>query len=331
VWGGVVARVLAWAEGQGLPPGTLRAAEGLSPGALASPTARVPLGTFYALLEALAARLEEPCTGLRVVAALRAEDLDALGFLGVSSATLGSALEAGLRYQRLWSDGERLEREARGEAVHVRFHPHGPARPAHHLAAQVVLGDVVLNAGALVGGLPGACVRFRGPPAGPPARYLALLGLPVRFGAAEDAVELPARLLERPLPGANAGLSRVLTRTADALLAQLPDGARLASRVRALLPEVLPEGEGVLARVAARLRLPPRTLQRRLREEGTSLEAEREAFRRERALALLAGGERIAEVAWRLGYSVPSAFHHAFRRWTGLSPEAWRRQQEGGG
>ncbi|WNG31429.1 helix-turn-helix transcriptional regulator [Cystobacter fuscus] len=36
-------------------------------------------------------------------------------------------------------------------------------------------------------------------------------------------------------------------------------------------------------------------------------------------------GPPIAKVAWRLGYSAPSAFHHAFRRWTGQSPREWRR------
>ncbi|HZH75350.1 MAG TPA: helix-turn-helix domain-containing protein [Archangium sp.] len=38
-------------------------------------------------------------------------------------------------------------------------------------------------------------------------------------------------------------------------------------------------------------------------------------------------GMSIAEVAWLLGYSEPSAFHHAFKRWTGLPPEAWRTRE----
>ncbi|EPX54931.1 Transcriptional regulator, AraC family [Cystobacter fuscus DSM 2262] len=109
------------------------------------------------------------------------------------------------------------------------------------------------------------------------------------------------------------------------MLADLPTSSRAADQVRALLPELLPESGAELAHLAARLRMSPRTLQRRLRDEGTSLEAEREAFRRQQARVLLEAGTPIAEVAWRLGYSAPSAFHHAFRRWTGQSPREWLR------
>jgi AraC-like DNA-binding protein len=63
-----------------------------------------------------------------------------------------------------------------------------------------------------------------------------------------------------------------------------------------------------------------RTLQRRLREEGTSFAAIVDALRREMALAYLDRRVSIPEVAQLLGYADTTAFHHAFRRWTGSSP-----------
>jgi AraC-like DNA-binding protein len=71
----------------------------------------------------------------------------------------------------------------------------------------------------------------------------------------------------------------------------------------------------------------PRTLQRRLHEEGTSLHEQVEQVRRERAAAFFDSGMAIAEIAWLLGYADASVFHRAFKRWTGRTPEAWRAEQ----
>ncbi|WP_257449688.1 AraC family transcriptional regulator [Archangium lipolyticum] len=322
-WAGLVPRVLDSAEARGLPRSGLLKASGLERVRLTEPEARVPLLSVYTLLEEAAVRLGDGCFGLHVGAALRADDLDALGFLMVSSRTFGEALEHALRYQRLWSEGERFALERGAARVTVTYHPYGSERPAHRLMAQLVFADLLVNGGRLVGGLPGARLRLRGPRPGEAPAYMRVLGVPVSFRAPQDALVFPVALLARPLPGGDAGLSGVLARATDRMLAGLPASSRAADRVRALLPELLPESGAELAHLAAHLGMSPRTLQRRLRDEGTSLEAEREAFRRQQARVLLEAGTPIAEVAWRLGYSAPSAFHHAFRRWTGQSPRAW--------
>jgi len=67
-----------------------------------------------------------------------------------------------------------------------------------------------------------------------------------------------------------------------------------------------------------------RTLRRRLEEEGQSLRGVIEDVRRERADALLAAGTPVKEVAFALGFSEPSAFSRAYKRWTGKAPKATR-------
>jgi AraC-like DNA-binding protein len=328
-WAGLALRVLDSAEARGLPRRVLLEASGLERVRLTEPEARVSLLSVYTLLEETATRLGDGCLGLHLGASLRVDDLDALGFLMVSSRTLGDALEYVLRYQRLWSEGERFSLERGAGRVTVTYHPYGPERLAHRLMAQLVFADLVVNGGRLVGGLPGARLRLRGPRPAEASAYVDVLGVPVSFRAPQDVLVMPAALLASPLPGADAGLSGVLARATDRMLAGLPASSRVADQVRALLPELLPESGADLAHLAARLRMSPRTLQRRLRDEGTSLEAEREAFRRQQAHVLLEAATPIAEVAWRLGYSAPSAFHHAFRRWTGQSPRMWRRDGKG--
>ncbi|HWO08502.1 MAG TPA: helix-turn-helix transcriptional regulator, partial [Polyangiaceae bacterium] len=79
------------------------------------------------------------------------------------------------------------------------------------------------------------------------------------------------------------------------------------------------------ALIARRLGLGERTLQRRLRDEGTSFAALLDEARAELARSYL-GDSKLAifEVAYLLGYSEPSAFNRAFRRWTGKSPREYR-------
>ncbi|MBU3868565.1 helix-turn-helix transcriptional regulator, partial [Streptomyces sp. 4503] len=90
-------------------------------------------------------------------------------------------------------------------------------------------------------------------------------------------------------------------------------------RRTARLPE-LPE-------VAARLAVSPATLRRRLREEGTSFQELKDTVRRDEAVSSLTeGAEPIADLAARLGFSEDTAFHRAFRRWTGSTPGAYRHE-----
>jgi AraC-like DNA-binding protein len=80
--------------------------------------------------------------------------------------------------------------------------------------------------------------------------------------------------------------------------------------------------------VARRLAMSPRTLQRRLSEEGTSFDSLREEMRKQTAETFLADRTlAVSEVAFLLGFSEPGAFHRAFKRWHNTTPDAFRRQR----
>jgi AraC-like DNA-binding protein len=105
-----------------------------------------------------------------------------------------------------------------------------------------------------------------------------------------------------------------------------PLGAVLfLERARKATLDAIAAGEPSLAAVARHLGASPRTVQRRLRRAGTRFEAVLDPLRRELALRHLADeAVGIDEVAARVGFSEPSAFYRAFRRWTGTSPRAYR-------
>ena len=95
------------------------------------------------------------------------------------------------------------------------------------------------------------------------------------------------------------------------------------ARVRAVLRGR--EHQPTLASVSAQLGLSERGLRRHLAQEGTSFRELVSAGQLGRAQDLLASGRPLDEVAHDLGYSEPAAFSRAFKRWTGSSPDAWRR------
>jgi AraC-like DNA-binding protein len=105
----------------------------------------------------------------------------------------------------------------------------------------------------------------------------------------------------------------------------LENGGSTTERVRRILERGLGGDWPSSEQVAARLSVSLQHLRRRLREEGTSISRIREQIRRDAAISSLTGGEEpVSDLSARLGFSEPSAFRRAFRRWTGCPPGAYR-------
>ena len=308
------------AAAEGLDEGVLRARAGLGD-ELDDPEARVPLVSLYALIEACAER--DPLVHLRMVERVAPDALDALGFLFLTSATLGDGLRAMVRYQRVWAEGERYELEEEGDVARLVYVPWGPPRAAHRWLAEMFAADILGHGARVLRSPLEGRVRLahrENESAGELARRL---GAPVELGAGRNELVLSRRALALPLgaPG-QAAMAEFFARHLDARMAALPPETLAGRVLDALLTSH--DGEAELGALARRLRMSGRTLQRRLEQEGTSLRALADEARRTRALALIEGGASIAEIAYVLGYSEPSAFHRAFRRWTGRTPEAFR-------
>ena len=105
-----------------------------------------------------------------------------------------------------------------------------------------------------------------------------------------------------------------------------PDGPETIQSLKTFIAELLPDERPTIERLAPRLGMSIRTLQRRLRDWGHSFEDIVDTTRREIAMDRLARGTRsITEIAFLLGYSDLSHFTRAFRRWTGVTPSEFAR------
>jgi AraC-like DNA-binding protein len=155
--------------------------------------------------------------------------------------------------------------------------------------------------------------------------YDLIFGAPVVFDAPRAALVCGADLLIAPLVRSEAELDEFIRNSPGDLLARRDYGTSLADQVRHMVRPGRSEQLPSMDDVAARLAMSPQTVRRKLREEGTSLREIRDAILRDEAITALAkGDETVAALAERLGFSEPSAFTRAFRRWTGSPPSSYR-------
>ncbi len=134
-----------------------------------------------------------------------------------------------------------------------------------------------------------------------------------------------ARALDTPQPFVDESLWRLLKRRADEQLVQERARELLHERVKQVLRHEVDLGSVNPCNIARRLGVSPRSLRRRLGDEGHSLSALADQVRRELALSELSNPEiPIKRIADRVGFSEVSAFHRAFKRWTGVTPARYR-------
>jgi AraC-like DNA-binding protein len=141
-----------------------------------------------------------------------------------------------------------------------------------------------------------------------------------------SSIALDASLLDKQVIGADPVVEAAMLKYVAEVTSHLPDDGTAGS-VRRIVFETLESGEPAIESVARRLGTTPRTLQRRLHDEGTSFHQVLDEVRREVAVSHMRGRRAtIDEVAFLLGFEKPSSFHRAFKRWTGVTPGEFRRQ-----
>jgi len=147
-----------------------------------------------------------------------------------------------------------------------------------------------------------------------------------RFGAAMLTARLRDNLLGLPIRRDEAALQLFLDGAPGKISMLYRRDRDTVQRVRDLLRAALPDSLTVEA-VAERMHVSPRTLHRRLEEEGSGFRLIKDAIRRDIALARLAKTQQpVATIAAELGFADPSAFYRACVAWTGVSPDRYRRQ-----
>jgi len=312
--------LVAAAEQAGVDVARILAELGLLRTVLDDPEQRVHVEVCDRLWARLQAECSDPDLPLRAVELSPFGNFLVIDFLGANGGTLGGGMRALARYFHVVHPHIQMTAEADGPLWKVAFS--GPQESGDFALAMTLSRFSTL----LTGLVPLRTCLVRGP-----ARDLQLarrlFGPHIEWRGAEDAAWFDHAAWQTPLPHSNPALLRVLERHADAHgPAEVP---ALPDRVAGVVRQLLPQGDADIQRVAPRIGLSVRTLQRRLTEAGQPFQLIAEAERRRAAERHLANPAlTLVEVALMVGYADETAFHRAFQRWHGTSPSRWRRGQQ---
>lgn len=291
---------------------------------LADPDARYPMPKVVKLWSLAQERTGDPCFGLTVATQWHPTTWHALGYAWLASGTLEGALKRLARYSSMISTAGEccLEERARDFRLTVQLQESETPRP--DAAADSVLGTVVHMCRVSYGpDFKPDRVCFTHPGVGCRQKRQEFFGAPIEYGCEANGINFDKDSLRKPLPSANASLAHVNERIIAEYLPRLEPGTT-ASKVKTVLIDLLPSGEATEDSLAASMNLSRSSLQRRLRDEGTTYRAVLQEIRCELAEKMLLDGRKtLNEISFLLGFADLSAFSRAFKRWTGVAPSTY--------
>jgi AraC-like DNA-binding protein len=329
---GFVTGLLSGLRALRMDPAPLLRQAGVDPGVLADAGARVPVAGYADLYNRVVRHLDDEGFAL-FPAPLRCGTFEFLCRGAIGSRDLAEALGRAARFlQLVLPDLEiRVERDERhgrlviAERRRLQRRANDPRRVfAFEWLLRLLHG---LGCWLAARALPLEEVRF--PFSAPPhaADYALIYTERSRFGADMLVATFDAALLDLPVRRDSTDIAAFLEGAPGKIVMLYRRDRDVARAVRDLLARSLAAAPG-FDEAARILHLSPRTLHRRLREEGTSFRAIKEALRRDIAYARLEKSRRsVADIAAELGYSEPSAFFRAFHAWAGEGPSAHRRKR----
>lgn len=311
-------------EERGLDTAPVLRSAGISKEALASIDSRLPLASVLRLWESAAEAAHDPSFGVHAAEALPRGTHDVFEQIFSAAETVGAGLSQLTRYIPLIHDHSTLKLDV--EPGHARLARRVPTIGPQYDEFSMTLLLVRSRQASAAEWTPDR-VTFqheRTHDDGEPSR---VFGCRVVFGAAETEMLIPRRVLQLPHARADAPLLEVLSRHVDARLDSLPRRGALVARVSSAITRRIATELPTLATTAAAVRVPERTLQRRLADEGVTHSALVDDVRRNLALEYLGDPNvSVTEIAYRLHFADPAAFYRAFKRWTGESPAEYRRR-----
>ena len=311
-------------EEKGVDADELFARCGIDPNQRFDSEARYPVYATNRLWQAAIYKTKNPSLIYEVVPKIKPYMLHAVGHAWIVSRTLLDALKRFVRYHRMLSTNVEVKLEE--------------AQGSYQLVVNVIDPMESLNSDGVLTFTLHMCREAYGQDLTPLQVQLTRMeprddsiiekffGCHIAYGMPDNVIIFNPSDLNRKLKGANASVANAMDNVIIEYLANL-DANDVVSRVKKYVAETLVHGEPSKQDIADELGMSARTLQRRLDEEGTSAKHIIDETRHQLALTFIAQPQySIKEVAYGLGFSDPSNFARAFKRWTGKTPRQFRKE-----
>jgi AraC-like DNA-binding protein len=314
----------------GVRPAEVFAELGIAPATFEDPEHTLPFALATRLLNRCAERTRCPHFSLLVGQRSPPTSLGAIGYLMLSSATVGAALDVLTTHLNVQDRGAVAALRTDGTFVSLSY---------SIVEQDVESADQVYSVAMAVGRniLRGLCgpdwrpdaVTFAFARPNDVAPYRHCFGIAPRFDEVETALIFPAKVLQQPLPSADVMLNKLMEQRVHEL--EFRAITDVVERLRRLMRIMITSADCSLVAVAQRIGIHERTLKRQLAAAGTSFHEIRDDVRFEAACQLLANTRvPVGEISSIVGYADPSSFTRAFQRWAGTAPLEWRAGRTGG-
>jgi AraC-like DNA-binding protein len=299
--------------------------EGIDREMVLRPGVRITQARVDSLWSKVNELIDDPCFGLRGAKFWHPSHLNALGYAWLASGTLREALNRAGRYMHIIGEDRehRLEDTAKGLTVTLS---HSLKLPAlMDLSMSILMFMCRLNYGA---DLNPVNVNFIHSKPACAKEYYSYFNAPVNFNADNDDLTLPADAVDRRLPIGNPQLAKIHDQYIIRYLAEL-DENNIVQRVKGAIIDMLPSGGVSYEKVAQKLNMSTRSLQRKLQLGHTTFRTLLEEVRQGMAENYVHDSTvSLMEISFVLGYSEYSSFSRAYKRWTKISPSEIRKLEQ---
>lgn len=287
--------------------------------------ARLSAASQIRFLELGAEALQDDSLGFHLAQGFDLREIGLLYYVAASCRTVTEAFSKAERYCRLANEGISLRFAAKEMTITLRYVGVERRSDRHQIEfwlTSIIRLNRILTNRRLVPSRLKVVHRRRTTP----AEVRSFLGREIEFGCDVDEIAFPQSVGPMPIESADPYLNDLLVTYCEQALAHRNfGGVSLRSSVENAIAPLLPHREARVEEIARRLGMSHRTLVRRLASEGLTFTGILDELKIDLAKSYLKKDElSISQTAWLLGYGEVSAFTHAFRRWTGMTPRQWR-------
>ncbi|MEW6030633.1 MAG: AraC family transcriptional regulator [Chloroflexota bacterium] len=303
----------------------------IDPQTVRAPDERIPAEKYLLIQDEAARFIRDPYLGLHMGEFAEAGSWSILGYMMMNCNTLGEAFVKAGKYSRIIGNLIDARAEVKFGKIHVAYFtpPHAPVM-SHHCYESTISSSVRMMRTLTGEPLNPLEVTFTHPQPESTAEYERVFRCPVRFGHRENSLTVDWKIASLPVRMANPSLLEHFEKYAQDFMAQMERKDEHTRAVTKIILSKLDDENLSIEKVAKEMSVSVRTLQNRLDAEGVVFSDLLRDIRQRLAQKYIREQYSVEQITYLLGFSEPSVFRKAFKKWMGVTPREYREGMRGG-